>query len=148
MSLFVTTYQVPATELANRGYRILVVMHNNTPGAVSIPLDVFDEIFRGIAYMHRLPGVQRVVVPPGAALPLLWFLYADVAERGQRGPTDCQAGASSLPARPKVLEVWPSLTETYVGVESSVHFFTPRGPDGRQLDFPIQRQLDQTESGV
>jgi hypothetical protein len=83
----VTTYQPPAVELADRGYRTLLVRHMNRPGVVASPFDGFDEISRGIAYLRTQPGIQKVVVAAWGGGSTTMILYADVAERG---PATCQ----------------------------------------------------------
>ncbi len=83
----VTTYQPPAAELADRGYRTLLVRHLNRPATVASPFDGFDEISRGIAYMRTQPGIQKVVVAAWGGGSTTMMLYADVAERG---PGTCQ----------------------------------------------------------
>ena len=83
----VTTYGVPAVELSNRGYRVLLVRHLNTPGDISSPLNGFEEISRGIAYMRKISGVERVAVLAWGGGSTTMILYADVAEHG---PAACQ----------------------------------------------------------
>ena len=82
----VTTFAPSAAELANRGYRALVVRHINKPGEAPTPFRPFDEISRGIAYARTLPGVQRVVVMAWGEGAMSMLLYADVA---QNGPSAC-----------------------------------------------------------
>lgn len=84
----VTTYGVPAVELANRGYRVLLVRHVNKPGDVSTPLNAFEEISRGITYVRTLAGVQHVTVLAWGGGATTMILYADVAAHG---PAACQA---------------------------------------------------------
>jgi hypothetical protein len=92
----VTTYQPPASELADRGYHTLLIRHVNRPGEVSTPFDGFDEISRGIAYMRAQPGIQKVVVAAWGGGSTTMILYADVAGRG---PSACQAKGIIDPCR-------------------------------------------------
>jgi hypothetical protein len=92
----VTTYQPPASELADRGYRTLLVRHLNQPGVAPSPFDGFDEISRGIKYMRKLPGVQKVVVAGWGSGATTMMLYVDVAERGA---TECQRKEVIIPCK-------------------------------------------------
>jgi hypothetical protein len=84
----VTTYGVPAVELANRGYRVLLVRHLIKASEVSTPFSAFEEISHGINYVHTLAGVQRVVVLAWGSGATTMILYANVAEHG---PGACQS---------------------------------------------------------
>ena len=84
----VTSYGPPAVELANRGYRVLLVRHVNKPGDVSTPFSGFDEISRGITYVRGIAGVQRVAVLAWGTGSTTMILYVDVA---LHGPSACQA---------------------------------------------------------
>jgi hypothetical protein len=92
----VATYQVPATELANRGYRVMFVRHTNQPDEVASPLEGFEEISRGIAYLRKLPGVKRVVVIAWGSGAGTMIFYADVAEHG---PAACQGKEILYPCK-------------------------------------------------
>jgi hypothetical protein len=92
----VATYQVPATELADRGYRVLFVRHTARPGEIPSPLDGFEEISRGIAHLRKLPGVKRVVVIAWGGGAGTMIFYADVAERG---PAACQGKENLYPCK-------------------------------------------------
>src|SRR3984957_15404000 len=81
------TYDVPTTELANRGYRVLFVRHANRPGQLESPVDGFEETSRGIAYLRRLHGIDRVVLVGWGGGAKEVIFYADIAERG---PAGCQ----------------------------------------------------------
>ena len=94
----VTTYQPPASELADRGYRTLLVRHLNQPGVAPSPFDGFDEISRGIKYMRKLPGVQKVVVAGWGSGATTMMLYVDAAERE---PPSVSVKRLSFPASPK-----------------------------------------------
>ena len=83
----VTTYDPPAMELASRGYRTLLVRHQNHPGDAPSPLAGAQEISRGIDFMRKQPGVQHVVVAGWGGGATLMILYVDIAERG---PAGCQ----------------------------------------------------------
>jgi hypothetical protein len=99
----VTTYGVPAVELANRGYQVLLVRHLNLSGEVSTPFNAFDEISRGIGYVRALPGVQRVVVLAWGGGSTTMILYANVAEHG---PSACQSKQV----------IWPCTTQQATGL--------------------------------
>jgi hypothetical protein len=81
-------FELPASELANRGYRVLFVPHPPAkPGRVTSPLDGFEEASRGITYLRSLPGVERVVAEGWGSGAVTMTLYADVAAHG---PAACQ----------------------------------------------------------
>jgi hypothetical protein len=79
-----TSFDVPAAEMASRGYRVLLVRHyvGDRRGEIESPLDGFEETSRGISYMRTLPGVERVVLVAWGASVTMASLYDDVAERG------------------------------------------------------------------
>jgi hypothetical protein len=83
----VTTYGVPAVELANRGNQVLLVRHLNRAGEASSPFNAFEEISRGINFVRTLSGVQRVVMLAWGGGSTTMILYANVAEHG---PSACQ----------------------------------------------------------
>jgi hypothetical protein len=83
----VTTYGPPAVELAGRGYRVLLVRHQNKPGEVATPFNGFEEISRAIAYARTLAGVQRVAVLAWGTGSTTMILYVDVA---LHGPSACR----------------------------------------------------------
>jgi hypothetical protein len=81
-------FELPASELADRGYRVLFVPHPPAkPGRVTSPLDGFEEASRGITYLRSLPGVERVVAEGWGSGAVTMTLYADVAAHG---PAACQ----------------------------------------------------------
>ena len=92
----VTTYQPPASDLADRGYVTLLVRHINQPGAVPSPFDGFEEISRGIAYIRNRPGIQKVVVAGWGSGATTMMLYVDIAERG---PAECQRKDVIVPCK-------------------------------------------------
>jgi hypothetical protein len=92
----VTTYQPPASDLADRGYVTLLVRHINAPGAVPSPFDGFEEISRGIAYMRTRLGIQKVAVAGWGSGATTMMLYVDVAERG---PSACQSKQVIVPCK-------------------------------------------------
>jgi len=85
-----TAFDVPAAEMASRGYRVLLVRHyiGDRRGEIESPLDGFEETSRGISYMRTLRGVERVVLVAWGASVTMVSLYESVAEHG---PTACQA---------------------------------------------------------
>ena len=74
----------PGRELANRGYRVLMV---NYHGADEGPEAYAPSISRGIEYARGLPGVERVVIIGHSGGGHLMTFYEDVAEHG---PAACQ----------------------------------------------------------
>jgi hypothetical protein len=82
-------FDVPATEMASRGYRVLFVQHYVVDRRTEIesPLNGFDETSRAITYLRTQPGVQRVVLIGWGTNVTMVSLYADVAEHG---PAACQ----------------------------------------------------------
>jgi hypothetical protein len=83
-------FDPPAAELASRGYRVLFVPHRaqgGPPGTDATPFVGFREASRGIEYLRKLPGVQKVVVAGWGAGAVTMTLYADVAAHG---PSACQ----------------------------------------------------------
>jgi hypothetical protein len=73
-----------APEMANRGYRLLVVNHH---GDEDGPAVFAGGVSRGIGYLRALPGVQRVVISGHSGGGHTIAFYADVAEHG---PAACQ----------------------------------------------------------
>jgi pimeloyl-ACP methyl ester carboxylesterase len=69
----------PGIELAQRGYRILMV---NYRGGVPNDEAYLPTISRGVAYMRTLPGVTRVVVVGHSGGGHLIPFYQNVAENG------------------------------------------------------------------
>jgi acetyl esterase/lipase len=84
----------PAAELANRGYRVLLVKHYLAArrGVVPSPADGAAEISRAIIYLRTQSGAQRVVIMGHSDGGRLALFYANVAEHG---PAACQ-GAEVL----------------------------------------------------
>ncbi|MBC2664351.1 hypothetical protein H7F51_02340 [Novosphingobium flavum] len=81
-------FDPPAAELARRGYRALYVSYPPMkPGDFGKPFDGFAETSAGIAFLRRLPGVERVVVIGWGAGASSMTLYASVAAGG---PAACQ----------------------------------------------------------
>jgi len=92
-------FELPASELANRGYRVLFVPHPPARvGHLATPLDGFEEASRGITYLRSLPGVERVVAEGWGSGAVTMTLYADVAAHG---PAACQSKSV----------IWPCQTE-------------------------------------
>jgi pimeloyl-ACP methyl ester carboxylesterase len=83
----------PGRELANRGYRILMVDYH---GAEESPEVYAPAISRGIEYVRTLPGVQRVVIIGHSGGGHLMSFYANVAEHGAAG---CQGTDKIYPCR-------------------------------------------------
>jgi len=69
----------PGRELANRGYRVLMVNHH---GVDESPEVYGPSISRGIQYLRGLPGVQRVVIIGHSGGGHLMTFYQNVAEHG------------------------------------------------------------------
>ncbi len=90
------TYDVPTTELANRGYRVLYVRHANRPGEIETPVAGFEETSRGIAWLRKQPGIDRVVLVGWGSGAKEVIFYADIAERG---PAGCQGKEVLYPCR-------------------------------------------------
>jgi hypothetical protein len=94
---------VPGRELANRGYRILMV---NYHGADDSPESYAPAISHGIEYVRSLPGVQRVVIIGHSGGGHLMTFYDNVAEHGAaacQGPNKiypCQGAQLNGLARP------------------------------------------------
>jgi pimeloyl-ACP methyl ester carboxylesterase len=83
----------PGRELANRGYRILMVSYH---GAEESPEVYAPSISRGIEYVRSLPGVQRVVIIGHSGGGHLMSFYANVAEHGAAG---CQGANKIYPCQ-------------------------------------------------
>ncbi|MCC7463546.1 MAG: hypothetical protein IT480_13925 [Gammaproteobacteria bacterium] len=79
----------PAEEMANRGYRVLMVRHylGARRGVTELPSDGVTGASRGIDYVRSLPGVERVVLMGWGMGARLVAFYANVAEHG---PAACQ----------------------------------------------------------
>ncbi len=75
---------VPPSEMAKRGYRVLLVTPYTEDES---PLDGVAETSGAIVYMRSLPGVQRVVVMGHSGGGRLMAFYANVA---LNGPSGCQ----------------------------------------------------------
>lgn len=72
----------PAAELANRGYRVLLVKHYlaDRRRVRQTSTDGLREASRGISYLRALPGVERVVLmgdDDGSAMAALYLAAAD-----------------------------------------------------------------------
>ena len=92
-------FLVPASELANRGYRVLYVTHHAGGGrstGLESPLDGFEETSRAITYMRSLPGVERVVIVGWGSGAVTMSFYDNVAEHG---PTACQGAEVLYPCK-------------------------------------------------
>jgi hypothetical protein len=109
-----TSYDVPATELVTRGYRVLLVRHISAPGEMESPQDGFEESSRGITYLHSLPGVQHVVIAGWGGGAREVIFYADIAERG---PSACRG--------PKVLYPCDTQKGTGLAKPDGVILFDP-----------------------
>jgi hypothetical protein len=75
---------LPASEMASRGYRILLVTPITEDQS---PMDGVPDTSKGIAYMRTLPGVERVVVMSHSGGGRMMAFYTDVA---LNGPKACQ----------------------------------------------------------
>lgn len=89
---------VPAEQLAVRGYRVLMARHylGSRRGDVESPFDGVEETSRAIAFLRKLPGVEKVVVMGWGAGARLATLYADLAVHGAEA---CQRPGVLLPCR-------------------------------------------------
>ncbi len=74
----------PAAEMANRGYRVMLVKHYLAArrGVIASPADGVTEISRAITYLRTQTGVQSVVVMGYSDGGRLALFYANVAEHG------------------------------------------------------------------
>ena len=74
----------PASEMANRGYRVLLVKHylQNRRELRESSIDGLQEASRGIAYMRAFPGVERVVLMGNDEGGRMAAFYAAAAEQG------------------------------------------------------------------
>jgi pimeloyl-ACP methyl ester carboxylesterase len=82
-----------ATQMVNRGYRVLVTTHK---GPDLLALAGVPELSRGIAYLRTLPGVRKVVVLGHSGGSRLTTIYASVAANG---PAACQGRGVLYPCR-------------------------------------------------
>jgi hypothetical protein len=88
------TFNAPVgREMANRGYRVLMVDHH---GIEESPEVYAPGISRGIAYLRTLPGVQRVVIFGHSGGGHLMAFYENVAEHG---PAACQDAEKIYPCK-------------------------------------------------
>ena len=83
----------PATEMARRGYRVLLTTHHG-PGATA--LDGVFETARGVAFMRTLPGVRRVVIMGHSGGGRMMAGYANIA---LNGPAACQQPENLYPCK-------------------------------------------------
>ena len=90
----------PAPELASRGYRVLMIRHY---GEDTSPLDGGDEVSRGVAYMRKLPGVERVIVMGHSGGGRMIAGYANIA---LNGPSGCQQREVIYPCRTEQVAGW------------------------------------------
>lgn len=90
----------PAAELANRGYRVLLVKHylSDWRNARQTSVDGFEDTNGGIAYMRGAPGVERVVLMGHDVGANMVAFYAAAAEQGA---AICEDPALLLPCKKK-----------------------------------------------
>jgi len=83
----------PGRELANRGYRVVMVNYHGTDEG---PESYAPSISRGIEYVRGLPGVERVVIIGHSGGGHLMSFYENVAEHG---PAACQGRQLVYPCK-------------------------------------------------
>ena len=91
----------PVTELASRGYRVLLVTPYTEDES---PFDGVRETSQAIKYLRALPGIERVVVMSHSGGGRMMAFYVDVA---LNGPAACQ--------NPEIL--YPCTTKEASGLE-------------------------------
>jgi pimeloyl-ACP methyl ester carboxylesterase len=87
--------ELPGPELANHGYRVMLVNYRgdrDDPDAP--PEDFLPSISQGITYLRGLPGVERVVLVAHSGGGHMGTLYENVAEHG---PAVCQGPEKIYP---------------------------------------------------
>ena len=80
-------------EMANRGYRVLMVNHHGEDDSSAVYV---AGLSRAVSYLRTLPGVQRVVVAGHSGGGHLIAFYANMAEHG---PAGCQGPEKLYPCK-------------------------------------------------
>lgn len=87
--------ELPGPAIANHGYRVMLVNYRgdrDNPDAP--PEDFLPSISEGIAYLRKLPGVEKVVLLAHSGGTHMGTLYENVAEHG---PSVCQDSKKIAP---------------------------------------------------
>lgn len=85
----------PGPAVANLGYRVMLVNYRGDRDNPDAPPEAFlPSISRGIAYLRKLPGVEKVVLLAHSGGTHMGTLYQNVAEHG---PSVCQDARKIVP---------------------------------------------------